>query len=573
MKTHKKAFTIIEVLAVIVISAVLITIVFPRIIASAREARYKACRGQIAIVNEQVELYYVQVGEWPRADLMDMVWDTNRFPDGMPRCPLTGYFYWIYEDTHRVGGHTENNPDSHKELGYTTAGDMTRDSQNFLVGQLARQYDADSNQIQLIRYLDYVYDEAGEHVIAYKSQWYNAYGSLICELHYYNRTWDENGNLASQTVDKIDRRGILQTSTTSYYDEEKNFTSRRVERYRGGSRQNIDRIDIYGSYQYVGGVMRGYAVEYQNSGGASLGSAVVSNIQYDETGKRITNSENTYYTADGTAYFKRRYLDSYDSDLRRVSRTIELYTVRDGQEVYAGKTVTTGLTWDDKGLKAHDMVTRYDKDNNIVKIIDTSNNGYDPEGSRLLDYTAVSKDSENQTTGRRVINSTYDDLGRVTGTTAVFRDADNLVKSVQETYGYTYDESGRPGGFTKAFMDKDRNVAETRAVSDYAYDDSGRRVGHTVTVMNDQGSVVNSYNYDYDGAQGWNFLLACNTYEHKKHTSGGVFIGWIKKENIKLENLSKDGYTTSYTYTIYSDENGTIKETGVYNGTGEEPSI
>jgi len=196
MKKYTKAFTIIELLGAIVIVAVLITIVFPRLIASAKEARHKACRGQIAIVNEQVELYYAQVGEWPRADLMDMVWDTNRFPDGMPSCPVTGYFYWIYEDTHRVGGHDENNPDSHKELGYMTTGDYTHDSQGFLEGKLVRKYDAEGAHYRLIKYGDckreLMEDGVTWKVVAWTEYHYNAYGSLIAHHNIYDVEWGLN---------------------------------------------------------------------------------------------------------------------------------------------------------------------------------------------------------------------------------------------------------------------------------------------------------------------------------------------------------------------------------------------
>jgi len=243
MKKYTKAFTIIELLGAIVIVAVLITIVFPRLIASAKEARHKACRGQIAIVNEQVELYYAQVGEWPRADLMDMVWDTNRFPDGMPSCPVTGYFYWIYEDTHRVGGHDENNPDSHKELGYMTTGDYTHDSQGFLEGKLVRKYDAEGAHYRLIKYGDckreLMEDGVTWKVVAWTEYHYNAYGSLLGQhnisgveyelvdgeykmMGYTNKLTNRRGQLFREVYKKLfyDNEGntrIDYTEATHYY--------------------------------------------------------------------------------------------------------------------------------------------------------------------------------------------------------------------------------------------------------------------------------------------------------------------------------------------------------------------
>lgn len=101
---HKKGFTLVEVLLVIVIIGILAAIVIPRITYSRSEAQKAACNSNVAALNSQIELYHVQEGSWP-ADLNTLV--TADYIDAVPTCPVDSNTAYAYNNTsHRVPKHS-----------------------------------------------------------------------------------------------------------------------------------------------------------------------------------------------------------------------------------------------------------------------------------------------------------------------------------------------------------------------------------------------------------------------------------------------------------------------------------
>lgn len=89
---HRKGFTLVELLIVVLILGALSAIAVPRILGGATTAKANACKVNIDIINSQLELYYANNGTWP-ADLDDLTTDTDYFPDGEPVCPVTDSTY------------------------------------------------------------------------------------------------------------------------------------------------------------------------------------------------------------------------------------------------------------------------------------------------------------------------------------------------------------------------------------------------------------------------------------------------------------------------------------------------
>ena len=85
MTRKKRAFTLVELLIVVLILAALAAIAVPRIGESAANARRRACETNIDIVNSQIELFTANTGAAP-SPLTEVTEDINYFPDGAPAC-------------------------------------------------------------------------------------------------------------------------------------------------------------------------------------------------------------------------------------------------------------------------------------------------------------------------------------------------------------------------------------------------------------------------------------------------------------------------------------------------------
>ena len=96
-------FSLLELIAVVTILGVIASLIIPRLTTSASVAREKTCFHNRAEINSAVEIYAVQNGAFP-ANIAEL--DTpDRFPDGIPVCPVSGVAYTLNATTHRVEGH------------------------------------------------------------------------------------------------------------------------------------------------------------------------------------------------------------------------------------------------------------------------------------------------------------------------------------------------------------------------------------------------------------------------------------------------------------------------------------
>ena len=104
-KKHRRSgFSLLELLAVVVILGIIALVIVPRISFSSVTAKENACFQNKAELNSAVERYYFENGALPAA-LADINTPTY-FPDGVPNCPTSGNAYSLSAVTGRVTGHT-----------------------------------------------------------------------------------------------------------------------------------------------------------------------------------------------------------------------------------------------------------------------------------------------------------------------------------------------------------------------------------------------------------------------------------------------------------------------------------
>ena len=99
----RRAFSLIELMAVVVIIGALAAILVPRAVAARREAAEKACYHNRALINSAIERYSVEHDQYP-ADL-SVLSVPEYFPEGIPKCPVSDHAYTLDGATHRVSGH------------------------------------------------------------------------------------------------------------------------------------------------------------------------------------------------------------------------------------------------------------------------------------------------------------------------------------------------------------------------------------------------------------------------------------------------------------------------------------
>ncbi len=108
MAKNEAAFTLVELMIVVLILGALAAVVIPRITGGAQTARVNACRSNVDQINSQIELYYGRTGSWP-SSLKKVTNDPNYFPDGPPKCPFgTPYILVKKDGKYRVPEHLLN---------------------------------------------------------------------------------------------------------------------------------------------------------------------------------------------------------------------------------------------------------------------------------------------------------------------------------------------------------------------------------------------------------------------------------------------------------------------------------
>ena len=100
---RRNAFSLLELLAVVVILGIIAMVVIPRINFSAATARENSCFQNKAELNAAVERYFFDTGLVPAVGDIN---DPAYFPDGLPVCPVTSAAYALDGETGRVTGHT-----------------------------------------------------------------------------------------------------------------------------------------------------------------------------------------------------------------------------------------------------------------------------------------------------------------------------------------------------------------------------------------------------------------------------------------------------------------------------------
>ena len=106
MLSRKNAFTLVELLIVVLILAALASIAVPRMVSSADKAKINACQTNVNLINRQAELYMSNKAQ-TSVTLTNLFADPNYFPDGTPVCPF-GTAYTIGTNNH-VSGHVHGN--------------------------------------------------------------------------------------------------------------------------------------------------------------------------------------------------------------------------------------------------------------------------------------------------------------------------------------------------------------------------------------------------------------------------------------------------------------------------------
>lgn len=104
IKHRRSGFSLLELLAVVVILGIVALVIVPRINFSSTTAKENACFQNKAEINATVERYYFEVGKIPSA--LGDINTTTYFPDGIPNCPVSDNAYTLSGTTGRVSGHT-----------------------------------------------------------------------------------------------------------------------------------------------------------------------------------------------------------------------------------------------------------------------------------------------------------------------------------------------------------------------------------------------------------------------------------------------------------------------------------
>ena len=103
---YRRAFSLVELLAVLAILSVLAALIVPRVVGHQDSANRAACLANQAEIELQAKLWLRDNGVYPTASLSNIAASTMYFPQGVPSCPVDGSAYTIDITSGLVVGHT-----------------------------------------------------------------------------------------------------------------------------------------------------------------------------------------------------------------------------------------------------------------------------------------------------------------------------------------------------------------------------------------------------------------------------------------------------------------------------------
>lgn len=104
MRPRREAFSLLELMAAVVLVGVLAAIALPRVTGTVDAADVAVCRVHRAEIEVQARRWRQANGGWPASNLADIGIDNGYFPSGVPTCPFDGSSYTLDADG-RVVGH------------------------------------------------------------------------------------------------------------------------------------------------------------------------------------------------------------------------------------------------------------------------------------------------------------------------------------------------------------------------------------------------------------------------------------------------------------------------------------
>ncbi len=98
-----RAFTLVELMIVVLILGVLAAVAIPRIVGGTAAANANACCTNVDMINRQAEKFFLDKGHWP-ANWNNFKGRPQYFANDPPVCPF-GINYIMSNVTHRVAHH------------------------------------------------------------------------------------------------------------------------------------------------------------------------------------------------------------------------------------------------------------------------------------------------------------------------------------------------------------------------------------------------------------------------------------------------------------------------------------
>ena len=98
-RTRRNAFSLLELLAVVVILGILAAAIVPRVITSTSDAKTSVHAHNMAEINAAVERYYIDNDGFP-ADIDDL--EPNYLPDGVPDVPTDATLEYTLDGNNRA---------------------------------------------------------------------------------------------------------------------------------------------------------------------------------------------------------------------------------------------------------------------------------------------------------------------------------------------------------------------------------------------------------------------------------------------------------------------------------------